>query len=521
MNIAGVQGGKVRSCWALSQGALGLVTAGSRASPQVNIVAHIARKLGIPARCHTPSGELSPEVAAAAAQGAEIVQHKAGYNNVIVARAREDAAARGWVEIPFGMECAEAPRQTRQQAANLPPEARRLVVPVGSGMSLAGILWGLIDAGRDDLPVLGVVVGADPEKRLDAYAPPDWRDRVTLVRAPQDYHEDVEAEVGGVRLDPHYEAKCKQFMTEGDCLWVVGIRQTEAHIDTSGWTFGNEIELVDWDTRRKVKPTRFYATSEVASVNSDGQATRPDHPFGGEVNTYPTSTPEGQGEALGEFMGFFPEARGNYRGSVHTHICVPGIGKDLAALLRLFRYSNRWMPWFIEHYHNPGEPDAAWKAQDPDGSRWRYCTIDTQMPPAWRIAQIEAATTADEFFRFHMLNKQGEFVALQAKRYAVNFLMIPKTGCLEIRCFAPTTEPDGLATISRFARAFCVAGLVTGEPLPDVIERNAFTFNRWFPFDAGLENSFHRTKLHADRSTPKWVILGTKRGGGSAVVRPG
>ena len=34
-SVAGVAGGKVRSCWALAQGARGLVTAGSRASPQV------------------------------------------------------------------------------------------------------------------------------------------------------------------------------------------------------------------------------------------------------------------------------------------------------------------------------------------------------------------------------------------------------------------------------------------------------------------------------------------------------
>ena len=40
--IAGVCGGKARTCWAMSQGAPGLVTAGSRSSPQANIVAHVA-----------------------------------------------------------------------------------------------------------------------------------------------------------------------------------------------------------------------------------------------------------------------------------------------------------------------------------------------------------------------------------------------------------------------------------------------------------------------------------------------
>ena len=225
-SIAGVAGGKVRTCWALAKGSVGLVTAGSRSSPQVNIVAHIAKRLGVPCRVHVPAGELSPELLSAQAAGAEIVQHRPGYNTVIVARAREDAAARGWTEIPFGMECEEAVRQTSSQVGVLPKRTRRIVIPVGSGMSLAGVLHGL-QAARSSLPVVGVVVGADPTERLDRYAPKDWRERVTLVRSEVDYHQDApETEVEGVRLDPIYEAKCIPFLAPGDLLWVVGIRET-------------------------------------------------------------------------------------------------------------------------------------------------------------------------------------------------------------------------------------------------------------------------------------------------------
>jgi hypothetical protein len=239
-SVAGVRGGKARTCWVLAQGAGGLVTAGSRQSPQVNIVAHIARALGVPCRVHTPMGELSPEVQQAQEWGAEVVQHKAGYNNVIIARAREDAKRLGWTEIPFGMECEEAVTQTRQQAANLPREAKRLVVPVGSGMSLAGVLWGLRDHGLA-LPVLGVCVGADPAKRLDKYAPPDWREAVTLERSSLDYHSAApETRLGKVVLDAIYEAKCLPFLELGDCLWIVGVRATAAgDHPLPTWTVGD------------------------------------------------------------------------------------------------------------------------------------------------------------------------------------------------------------------------------------------------------------------------------------------
>jgi DNA modification methylase len=245
--IANVSGGKARTCWALAQGAPGLVTAGSRSSPQVNIVAHIAQRLGIPARVHVPEGELTAELIAARTAGAEIIQHKAGYNSVIVKRARDDAKATGYREIPFGMECPEAIKQTRKQVANLPfGNFGRLVIPCGSGMSLAGVLWGLIDQGRTDVEVLAVQVGADPTARLNRYAPPGWRDLVQLRPSGQDYHDAAPAAaIEGIGLDPHYEAKCLPFLEPNDLLWIVGIRQTEqlkglpAHRIEPAWIQGD------------------------------------------------------------------------------------------------------------------------------------------------------------------------------------------------------------------------------------------------------------------------------------------
>lgn len=232
--IAGVRGGKVRTCWALSAGADGLVTAGSRSSPQANIVAHIAQHLGIPARIHTPTGELFPEILQAKECGAEIVQHPAGYNSVIIARAHADAQQRGWTEIPFGMECWEAVKQTRSQVENLPPEIKRWVVPVGSGMSLCGIVTGIMDKfSPEEAPkILGVQVGANPEGRWRTFMPMGWQDYVDVVPFPGDYHK-PHAVTGApalwlkdIVLDLYYEAKAAQYLQAGDGFWLVGVRAT-------------------------------------------------------------------------------------------------------------------------------------------------------------------------------------------------------------------------------------------------------------------------------------------------------
>jgi hypothetical protein len=234
--FAGAIGGKARACAAIAQAApkpAGLITAGSRASPQINIVAQIAKFLTIPCRAHCPEGPLSPELEAAREAGAEIIQHPAGYNNVIIARARQDAQAHpGWREIPFGMECPEAIAETAAQCENLPREAKRLVIPIGSGMSAAGILWGLRHFDIK-IPALGIQCGADPIKRLDKWAPPDWRDRIAIIKPPEDYHAEVDAAINGVALDRHYEAKAARYLQPGDCLWIVGIRSTQTQDATS------------------------------------------------------------------------------------------------------------------------------------------------------------------------------------------------------------------------------------------------------------------------------------------------
>lgn len=226
--INGICGGKVRTCYSLAKNEKkGLVTAGSRQSPQINIVAHIGQYLGLPVRAHTPTGALSPEVLQAQALGAVIVQHKYGYNSVIIKRARNDAKALEWLEIPFGMETPIAVQETALQVQNIPTTIKRIVIPVGSGMSLAGVLQGLVTYNKVHIPVLGVQVGADPVKRLDTYAPKGWRSMVTLVKSPLDYHKHYPTPCfEGLLLDPIYEAKCIPFIEKGDLLWVVGIRGT-------------------------------------------------------------------------------------------------------------------------------------------------------------------------------------------------------------------------------------------------------------------------------------------------------
>ena len=221
-------GGKVRTCISIIKKNLnnikGLSTAGSRSSPQVHIVSSISKYLKIPCRVHVPCGVLGPEVEAAKKNNAIIIQQKPGYNNVLISRCKKDCIETGFLEIPFGMECEEAIEQTSYQVQNIPYTINRIIVPIGSGMSISGILYG-IKKYKKDVKVIGIQVGADPIKRLNKYAPKDWKNILTIIKSEYKYDKKPKnCKFCNIDLDPIYEAKCIEYLEKNDLLWIVGHR---------------------------------------------------------------------------------------------------------------------------------------------------------------------------------------------------------------------------------------------------------------------------------------------------------
>lgn len=227
--VYGVRGGKARSAYQvilelLEQGYKTIVTAGSRQSPQCEIVSFICESMGVDCKLFMPfGGDTSVITNIKNNSHTEIIRVRPGYNNIIIARAREYAENRGCGYVPFGMECARNVEVTSEQVRNIPLECSRVVVPVGSGMSFSSIVTGMSKYGIEK-PLLGVRVGKDPTKIINEYAfGLDLMD-YEIVESSVDYHDPVEAYVGGYNLDPIYEAKCFEFLKRGDLLWVVGHR---------------------------------------------------------------------------------------------------------------------------------------------------------------------------------------------------------------------------------------------------------------------------------------------------------
>lgn len=213
---------------ACAQGYGGIVLGTARNSSVPGMVARMAAAYGLGMQLHIPAAArpYSPEVAAAVQAGVELHEERPGYMSVIASRARAAATERGWYHIPLGLEHQLGVDATAAQVVGLPAGVRRIVCSVGSGMMLAGVLWGLHRQPAAAVPVLGITVGQDPRRRLARYAPPPWEQMVELQPAAHGFHDEVEGAVGSLRLDPVYEAKCAALLQPGDLLWIVAHRDT-------------------------------------------------------------------------------------------------------------------------------------------------------------------------------------------------------------------------------------------------------------------------------------------------------
>ena len=227
--VCGVRGGKSRSAYQViqqlvEQGYDTIVTAGSRQSPQCEIVSYICQELDLQCKVFMPRGaDTSVIKHIKENSNTEIIRCTCGYNNVIIANARDYAENRECGYVPFGMECAENVEVTSKQVVNIPDEVKRIVIPVGSGMSFSSVVTGMTRYNINK-PILGVRVGKDPKKIIEEYAEGiDFID-YTIVESNYDYHDSVKAFVGDYQLDPIYEGKCRDFLQKGDLLWVVGKR---------------------------------------------------------------------------------------------------------------------------------------------------------------------------------------------------------------------------------------------------------------------------------------------------------
>ena len=235
LKIYDVNGGKSQGAYFLIQdakkkGFAGVATVGSRFSPQCDIVSNICENEDIQCRLFMPKAKQETDVIKKikTRKNSVIDFVPYGYTSNLIFNASNFCKQNNFYFIPFGMKCLENINVVAKQCENIPANIKRIVVPVGSGVTLCGVLTGLMNFGRYDIEVLGIQTGADSTKFIYRHLPLMNEIRFHLkfykpeLKPAVRYSETVHAEIDGIVLNERYEAKCYDFLKKDDLFWVVG-----------------------------------------------------------------------------------------------------------------------------------------------------------------------------------------------------------------------------------------------------------------------------------------------------------
>ena len=228
--INNVCGGKARACCQLIQDGINkgykdFVTAGSRMSPQCELVSCLCEYFNVKCHLFMPKGKDTSIINNINKNKlSTIYRTKVGYNSVICKWSKDFAEEHNYYYIPFGMECEENISITRNQVLNIPNNIKRIVMPVGSGMSFISVLNGLTYYNKENIEVIGISVGKDITKTLEKYI--NTKNKYTIIKSNLNYEQSAKDYlIGEVELDKIYEAKCLPYLQNGDLLWIVGKRR--------------------------------------------------------------------------------------------------------------------------------------------------------------------------------------------------------------------------------------------------------------------------------------------------------
>jgi hypothetical protein len=274
------------------------------------------------------------------------------------------------------------------------------------------------------------------------------------------------------------------------------------------WTCGAEHEWGDIDSRKGLPEGFGWDRRDFTIVNSNGIAVDPKHisyPFGGEINSRPTSTVNEQLVDFYALLKRFPEATVNHRSNLHVHWRVPGLKEDLQALKKVQRYIHRAMPVLLPMIEPIPKPTRACYSSEEEfqGAMRRYkrrkVSHHRLLTNRFLEAQL-AATTVKDFFEAEVPRlKNGKPGWAISPRLCVNLRQLNETDTVEFRHFPGTLDPHEFELCLNWCQWFLVAALGT-EPEPGELyhrfaqaQRNIPRFPKFPAYDHALEKRYRLT----------------------------
>ena len=273
-------------------------------------------------------------------------------------------------------------------------------------------------------------------------------------------------------------------------------------------TFGAEYELGDVNRLLELPAGANWNFKDHSIANSTGIANDEKaklYTIGGEINSDPTSTIEGQLRIWESIRDSQSQIHINHRTNLHLHIHVPGLREDLDRLKGLMQYVQEQQDrvyQLIEPLYPP-EKENYKTAASFKGAMDRYKRRLVSHQNKLRPAQVKTcmeATTAEEFINGHApKNNKGEPLWALAIRGGINISQLRETNTIEFRHFTPTIDTEELECCFSWIHEFMNAALVTGESVDSIYSRKPWKFPPFAAYDHDIDVVFRWTDLEKNK----------------------
>jgi len=250
-----------------------------------------------------------------------------------------------------------------------------------------------------------------------------------------------------------------------------------------GFTYGCELEWGDvprsieipeelgsWDMTEtdiiNMRPPYQYVAADPLGINP---------PVGGEINTAPTHTIQGQVEIITALKKLFPEEPTvGCRSHTHIHIFVPGLREDIVSLKKIVKYLGENQEDMLAATY-PFKPHPMMRKQK--GATYYFKQDGGLRMPQWMAKNlVEKTHDFDTFIKMHRSGKAGIRTHLRPYRYCLNTYWLSRSPTLEFRCFRGSTDESEIESCFRFANRFIESALEGGPSVKEILSQEEFNF---------------------------------------------
>lgn len=227
-----------------------VATASSVKSPQLIIIAKLSHEIGAKfigaIGTHATlekTTEVNKMVSMSRDLGADIrIVSKMSYNNVLYSKLNELQKTEPHFNVGFGINLKEnfnaIVGSVADQVQNLPKDLNNLVIPVGSAVTMAGILVGLQKYNIKPKRIIGIqTAGYDRTKEIQDALPFEYNEikYEFIIDKTYKYAKELKKTIEGsdVVLSPTYESKAYEYAIKNELLqsnkdlfWIVGNEKT-------------------------------------------------------------------------------------------------------------------------------------------------------------------------------------------------------------------------------------------------------------------------------------------------------